>query len=63
MKHISTEQWMTWIGATLMAAITMVGFIYTNFESKADYKDWKDDLEKRLERIERKVDTLLERSK
>lgn len=48
----SVPQWVAWMSATAVAAITLVVFLYQNFATKAD-------VEKRLERIENKLDELI----
>lgn len=68
-KHwnpFSLEQWIAWLGATVIAAISMTIFFYKNFETKdqlAEYKEnqekYSELFEKRLDRIENKLDRLL----
>lgn len=55
----SVEQWITWVVATLVAAVTMMVFFYTNFETKSDSDETNAVIEKRLDRIENKLDQIL----
>lgn len=54
------SQWIAWISASVVAAATLSAFAYTNFQTKENAKEFKDDIEKRLDRIENKLDKLLE---
>lgn len=65
---LSIEQWVAWLGATVVAAVGITSFFYVNFETKdafAEYKQEQEqiqqDLFKRLYRIEDKIDLLLSR--
>lgn len=62
--RIDRETWLAWLGATGVAAVTMtfvlVTFVYANFETKDHAKEQRDATDKRLERIEDKMDALLE---
>lgn len=61
---INRETWIAWLGATAVAAITMtfilVTFVYANFETKDHAKESRDTMDKRLERMENKLDVLIE---
>ena len=39
-----TEQWIAWIGATMVAALTMAAFAFTTFETQDHAKESKADL-------------------
>lgn len=59
----TTDQWIAWLGATAIAAASMTIFFYKNFESKEDTQEYKMTqekfyslIEKRLDRIEHKLD-------
>lgn len=54
----NTSTWIPWLGATVMAALTLCAFLFTQFETKADSLDKRNSLEKRLDRIENKIDFL-----
>ncbi len=57
----STEQWLAWLGATVVAAMTMAAYAFSTFETK-DFSELRSvSLERRLDRIEGKVDMLVER--
>jgi peptidoglycan hydrolase CwlO-like protein len=63
---LTVDQWVTWLGATVVAGITITIFFYTNFETKAETQEYKNNqekyyqiLERRLDRIEGKLDQLL----
>lgn len=46
------QQWLAWLGATMIAAMTLVVFLYQNFSTRVD-------VEKRFDRIENKLDQLI----
>lgn len=49
------------IGATVVAASTVVAYSFTNFDTKDRAVERSSFIESRLNRIEQKVDSLLER--
>lgn len=53
------KYWLAWTGAGLTAGIIAVVFLYTTFQTKGEASNFKVDLDKRLERIEQKIDKLL----
>jgi uncharacterized protein Yka (UPF0111/DUF47 family) len=53
------EIWVAWLAATVTASITLTAFAYTNFETKDHSKEAQDNLVKRLDRIEEKIDQIL----
>jgi len=64
------EQWIAWLSATFVAGITMVIFLYSHFETKEHFeesqnldKDFKQEINARMIRIEDKLDTLLLKGK
>ena len=61
MSRAVAVQWAQWAVATIVAAVTMTSFAYTNFETKDDSRRSEQTVEKRLDRIENKVDQLLSR--
>lgn len=48
--------WLSWIVATIVAALTMMGYIHSNFTTQRETEG----VEKRLERIETKLDKLID---
>jgi sensor domain CHASE-containing protein len=58
-KNITIEKWVSWIIATATAALTMAAYAFTTFETKDHAKEVKDDLTKRLEKMDSKLDILL----
>lgn len=58
-ETIGVAQWIGWIIATATAAFTLVVFIYSNFTTKSEATLYQDDLSKRLDRIESKIDKLM----
>jgi hypothetical protein len=56
----SASQWIAWLGATLMAAISLVAFQFTTFASKEYVKEYKSDLQEAIVRLESKIDRLQE---
>lgn len=57
----TTVQWVAWFGATVTAAVMLCAFAFTTFETKADSGIKRTELQSRLERIDDKLDRLLER--
>lgn len=56
MKNLTWMQWVQWIGATGAAAASGIIFLFTTFDTKAGTKEFKDEIMRRLERIEDKID-------
>ena len=59
--NLEQGQWIAWIAATIAAAITLTGFVYANFQTKSEAVEQKGDLIQRLDRIEAKVDQLIQK--
>jgi hypothetical protein len=63
--QVDQEIWVAWLGATAMAGVSMtfvlLTYAYANFETKDRAKEVRDNMDKRLERIEMKLDTAIER--
>jgi sensor domain CHASE-containing protein len=62
----SLDQWIYWLGATIVAAISMMIFLYSNFQTKDNFQDYKEDqkedqkeLIQRLDRLDHKLDRIL----
>jgi hypothetical protein len=53
-------QWIAWLGATVAAAATIVAFAYSNFQTKDEARIYEGNSTQRLDRIETKVDRVLE---
>ena len=65
MKNPEFSVWMAWLGATLVAAVTMSAFAFSTFETKGEAMEKKHDIVKSLDEIKtelhelnRKVDNL-----
>lgn len=56
---ISEKQWISWLVATATAAIVLVSFVYTTFATKSEASEARNDLEKRLDRLEQKIDIVI----
>lgn len=56
--YLTFAQWISWIGATLAAAMAASAFAFTHFESKEAAKEWRAETSARLARIEAKLDQL-----
>lgn len=54
-------QWIAWLGATVAAAMSMMSYAQTTFQTKEHAKDKQVETDRRLERIENKIDALLSR--
>jgi len=57
------SQWITWAATTIAAVIALMAGVYARFQTKESAKDSAAVVEKRLDRLENKVDILLDRSK
>lgn len=58
--NFKPEQWITWLGATVLACMTLSAFAFVTFDTKDNAKERSDGLEKRLSRMEDKLDDLLQ---
>lgn len=54
-------QWIAWLGATVAAAVSMMVYAASTYETKEHSKEVRDSLERRLDRIESKLDRLIAR--
>lgn len=59
-QMIKLETWLGWILAVLTCCVSLVGYTYQNFEQKADADKKDASIEKRLDRIEDKLDKVIE---
>lgn len=55
----SLEQWIAWVGATVVAVAATVSMAYSTFETKENSVRNQETIEKRLDRMENKIDILL----
>jgi hypothetical protein len=65
----SNEQWIAWWAATTIAVISACAYFYTTFLTHTSFSEYRDaqtlylnSLDKRLERIENKLDQLIQGS-
>ncbi len=54
-------QWIAWLGATVAAAVSMMVYAASTYETKEHSKEVRDGVERRLDRIESKLDRLIAR--
>lgn len=54
-------QWIAWLGATVAAAVSMMVYAASTYETKEHSKEIRDSVERRLERMENKLDHLIAR--
>lgn len=63
--NLETRDWIAWLGATLVAcatlSATLAAYAYTNFQTKDEAKHVEQFLVERLNRIEEKLDRVIER--
>lgn len=52
------QEWIAWLGATVVAAMTMVAYAYSTFETKDSAREHQGTLVERLERMESKQDRM-----
>jgi uncharacterized protein Yka (UPF0111/DUF47 family) len=55
--------WIAWLGATVMAAATMMAYAYATFDTRDAAKDREGSVVQRLDRMEDKIDHILEQTK
>ena len=58
-----TVKWIEWLGATAVAAALLVAYAFTNFSTKAEAEQYDRNVTGRLDRIEHKIDAVLERKR
>jgi hypothetical protein len=58
--NLKTETWVAWFGATLVACAILISFVFTTFSTKTEAAQARDSLDKRLDRIEAKLDSFIE---
>ncbi len=63
MKSITLERILVFAASFVVAAATSVIFLFSTFQTNADAEKLTNHLEHRLDRIERKVDLVLERKR
>lgn len=56
--NFQANQWIAWIGATLVAAGTLTAFAYQNFATKDEVKENKGEIIHRLDKIDDKLDKI-----
>lgn len=54
-------QWLGGFFITATAILSVTVFLFTSFQTKGDFQDYKNGVEKRLDRIETKLDVVLSR--
>lgn len=59
---LTLDIWIPWAAITLAGAVTLTSFVFTTFQTKTDADEVKVDLERRLERMENKIDTIVIRT-
>lgn len=57
---IKQSQWISWLAATATATVILVSFVYQTFSTKSEANEIKNGLERRLDRIESKIDRIIE---
>lgn len=57
------QQWIAWIAATVAAAMTMVSFAYSNFETTKRADDRERSIVRQLDQIDKKLNILLEKKR
>jgi hypothetical protein len=61
--ELSTAQWISWMGATIVTILGFAAFAYATFETKDHAIEVKGDTVQRLDRIESKLDFVINRGK
>lgn len=60
MRNVKSEVWVGWMVTLVAATFVAITFAYAQFETKEHSKEVRDGTDKRLERIENKLDALIE---
>lgn len=55
------EIWIPWCAATVVASIMAMVFFYSHFQTKESFDEYQNMLDKRLVRMEDKLDKILEK--
>ncbi len=61
-KWLTPSQWLQWIAATSAAGISIAAYAFATFETKEHFGDIVEVLADRLDRIENKLDRILEKN-
>lgn len=61
MSLLKIDILVAWLGATAVAASVLVSFAYSNFTTKVETTENKESIEKRLDKLESKIDSILDR--
>ena len=57
-KPFTTEQWIAWLSATMVAAVTIVVFLFTQFQTKDAFISYRDGEAQSYEHLEKRLDRL-----
>lgn len=57
--NLTMKQWLTWSVTTVAAALTMSAYAHSNFASRVVQQEFRQIIEKRLDRIESKLDRII----
>ena len=61
MLPIPASTWISWSVGMIVTAVTLTAFAFTTFRTESKSKDFESRVEKRLEKIENKLDRLIEK--
>lgn len=61
MNNPQPKEWLYWMGCLVSAGVITCAYIFSNFESKADAKDRRDEVIMRLNVLQDKVDLIYQR--
>lgn len=59
-KGIATIEWIMLIGSIMAATVGVVAYAFGNFETKESSRELREQIWQRLEKIENKIDYLIE---
>lgn len=59
----SLAQTITWIGALVVAIVTLMAAAYSQFESKENAKEHREEIHNRLDHMDTKLDAILMQTK
>ena len=61
--NLKPKDWIAWLGATLVAAMTYTAFAYSTFQTKDESRHVQQYFVERLNRFETKLDRVLENNR
>ena len=61
--NFKAVDWLKWMGATVVASVTLTAFAYSNFETKTDAKERKAEIVKSIDELKESIKELTKEMK